>query len=102
MKSDPVPAPPPLRIIPARPGEPSEPSRDEPRPAASITVSPPTPPPGRAVRALAVVGLWLAGQATWRTAFHAARALAQKIGDRVLDVQAGDCRRPFVQSRRRR
>ena len=46
-------------------------------------------------RALAVVGLWLAGQATWRTAFHAARALAQKIGDRVLDVQAGDCRRPF-------
>ena len=49
-------------------------------------------------RALAVVGLWLAGQATWRTAFHAARALAQKIGDRVLDVQAGDCRRPFVQS----
>ena len=46
-------------------------------------------------RALAVVGLWLAGQATWRTAFHAARALAQKIGDRVLDVQAGDCRRPL-------
>ena len=44
----------------------------------------------------AVVGLWLAGQATWRTAFRAARASAQKIGDRVLDVQAGDCRRPFV------
>ena len=46
-------------------------------------------------RALAVVGLWLAGQATWRTAFHAARALAQKIGDRVLDVQAGHARRPI-------
>ena len=25
-------------------------------------------------------------------------ALHAKIGDRVLDVQAGDCRRPFVQS----
>jgi len=40
-------------------------------------------------RALAVVGLWMAGQATWRGAFHAARVLAQRIGDRVLDVQAG-------------
>ena len=38
-------------------------------------------------RALAVVGLWTASQGTYRSALQLARGLAQRVGDRVLEVQ---------------
>ena len=67
MKTDPVPpreriapAPSPQRIAPAAPPA-SPPAHDEPRPAASVTVSPPAAPRGRAVRVLAAVGLLAGG-----------------------------------------
>lgn len=77
MKAEPVTPPPTLtpRIEAPRMEESARHARDEPRPAASVTVSPPVAPPGRAVRLLAVVGLLAGG------------ALLGAIYERVEQVQ---------------